>query len=376
MVASKGIIAYVVILAIIIVLWYVTTGFKLPSIGHTTSTTTTTTSNTGKNSTTSTSTIIYSSNCLDFTVLGSTNSSTSGQCAWSGGPLGLWVASGLSQWQTIVIKGIKDNVTYINETTNYQCLTFYKNFTAPAQPYNIIMKTGPLNPNATQGCNVASLKLNQTLSAPKNQVYTNVYNGNFSTGTYTGWNTTGKGWGTKPLNLTQANNGYKAVSYCTDNGTLYANGICSSGTKVNTTSSCFLGNSWKGYSGNFFATTYNCGTSVAPGNLTSSPFIAGKSFLNFKIISQEDNLLYVEVLYNNTPYIIAHYNTYNFSQANVSSTFRNASIPLVTVINKQITVRVVADTLNQQAFMAAGDFTLANKPQQTPGITTNLTFSH
>jgi len=81
-------------------------------------------------------------------------------------------------------------------------------------------------------------------------------NGNFSTGTYEGWNLTGYGFGSAPLNITWANN-----------------------------NSCYYNTTWMGYNGNFFATTYHCGLVLQAGNLTSKPFKVVLPYLNFKIIS-------------------------------------------------------------------------------------------
>ena len=81
----------------------------------------------------------------------------------------------------------------------------------------------------------------------------------------------------------------------------------------------------------FFATTYTCGYETSPGNLTSSRFIVNPKlpFLNFKVISPDKAHLYIEILENTTPKVIAHFNTYNLSIDSVSSsTFRNASLDL------------------------------------------------
>jgi len=336
-------------LVIVIIVWYLSTGFKLPG-GHTTTVSTTIQGNSSTSTATTSIQYIYPCSKFDeFTQ--ASNTVVTNQCSWTGGYLGLWVASGQSTYESVLIKGLSDNKTYVNQTSNYSCTTFYENFTASNQIYSITLKTGPLASNTISSCLYAHAKLNTTLLPPP-EIYQNVYNGNFINGEYTGWTLAGKGFGTAPLNITKAN--------------------------TNTTSRCYVGQPWTGYIGSYIATTYNCGLSNAPGNITSSLFYANEPFLNFKIISPADQLLYVEILYNGTPYIIAHYNTYNITQtAAASTTFRNASIPLVTVIDKPIQVRVVADTLNQQTYIAAGDFALGSQPHQDQGILSgSYNFTH
>ncbi len=185
-----------------------------------------------------------------------------------------------------------------------------------------------------------------TTTAPAFIVFNDIYNGEFSTGTYLGWNVSGEGFGSAPLNITNA-----------------------------TERLCYLGAPWRGYNGSFFATTFTCGTSVAIGNLTSSYFYANMPYLNFKIISPQDEGLYVEVLHDGVPQIKVFYNTYNASYgATGSYTFRNASIPLYSVRNEVVRVRVVADTLRRQSFIAVGDFAMSHTPLQTSGIVANLTY--
>jgi hypothetical protein len=96
--------------------------------------------------------------------------------------------------------------------------------------------------------------------------------------------------------------------------------------------------------------------------------------LNFRIISPLNNQLYIEILENNTPKIIAQYNTFNISSGgNAPSTFQNASIPLTMFIGKIIRVRVVSQALYPHTYIAVGDFSLAHYPISTPGILANMT---
>ncbi len=352
MAAWQAVAAFAVLIIIVLVVWYLSNGFALPrQLTSTIQTTVVPGSNSTVNGTTTTS-ILYTEDCEAFDLFtGSMNSTAVSGCTWTGGPLGLWVASGNFTFEHITIVGA-DNLTYANETADYQCTAFYKSFTLPAQRYVVSLTTGPNAVGVNPACPRAFAILNQTLSPPIHKVYSgSVYNGNFSNGAYTGWNTTGAGFGTGPLNITMANS----------NGNI----------------TCYEGYPWTNYVGTYFATTYTCGLSVAEGNLTSSAFYASKSFLNFRIISPENNFIYVEILSNDTPYIIAHYNTFNITLgANAQSTFRNVSIPLVTVVDKPIQIRVVADTEIRENFVAVGDFTLANRPVQDKGLQANITFEN
>jgi hypothetical protein len=339
----KGIVAYIAIIIIVLIIWYIATGFKTSPTTTTTTITSKTTATTtipGNTASTGNNTTGIYYPCSNFALYNSSNNAdVSGKCFWNGGPLGFWVAAGNPGSEHATITGPL-NVTYVNQTSSSSCITFYQNFTAPEGVYTMTMHTGP----GGGSCGYSIAKLNST-TVPPPQTYNFVFNGDFHTGSYAGWNVTGKGFGTKPSNIT------------------YDDAM-----------RCYLGQPWSGYNSTFFATTYNCGLTNAPGNLTSSPFYASNSFLNFKIISPANSGLYVEILLHGTPVIIAHYNTYNTTFGSSSSyTFRNASIPLTTVIGEPIQIRVVAATLTQQRFIAVQDFMLSSTPNQQPGILVNLT---
>ena len=344
---NRGVVAFFIILVIAVAVTYVETGFKF--LGKSTTTITATTSTPTTTILTTSTTTINLSNylipCDGFILFSNqTNSVLTGNCIWNGGLLGVWVAAGDAGYESALIRGV-DNRTYINQSSPYGCLAFFTNFTAPAQIYTVTLKTGPGNGS----CGYTMVKINTTTTPPPVLYYKYVYNGDFADGKYTGWTVTNAGFGAAPLNLSYANS-----------------------------QSCYQSSPWNNYNGTFFATNYNCGTTNAPGNLTSTKFLvqAATPFLNFKIISQSDNFLYIEILKNNTPIIVVHYNTFNQSlSGDPASTFRNASIPLSLLVNKVVQVRVVARTTKPQTYIAVGDFAVEGRPVQDLGIVSNETFN-
>lgn len=173
-------------------------------------------------------------------------------------------------------------------------------------------------------------------------------NGNFGTGTYSGWTVTGSGFGNAPtdINIANENNDYYRTY-------------------------------WSNYNGEFFATTFRNSSAFVPGNLTSYQFMVSEPFLNFKIVSSQSSGLYTEVLLNNTPFIISYYNTTNGQGNYPLGTFANASINLSPLFCQNVTVRIVSRVLenstNRNRFIAVGDFYLSNSSIATPGILVNST---
>jgi hypothetical protein len=346
---QKGIVAFIILFIIMLILAYTAThSYFQQSISTTTIAHGASTTIAIQNSTT-TIAMNYSQigNCSDFSVYSyNALSAVTGKCAWKGGFIGLWVAAGNFGTERVSIIGA-NNVTYVKQISDYNCEAFYENITLPAQDYDVTLLTG----SGGGSCGNAVATLNTT-TAPPTTIWKFVYNGDFGTGTYGGWKVNGTGFGPGPLNITAAST---------------ANELC------------YIGQPWSGYNGTFFATTYNCGVSTSPGSITSSPFIVSpkKAFLNFRIISPEDSFLYVEVLENNTPEIISHYNTYNTSiDFNASSAFRNVSMDLSHISGKVLRIRVVASTSTSQHFIAVGDFALSAKPVEQPGVIANITYNY
>jgi len=176
-----------------------------------------------------------------------------------------------------------------------------------------------------------------------------IVNGNFSTGNYFGWTASGPGFGSGPLNLdyANANGGYYSAP-------------------------------WNSYDGTYVATTYTGGLLFQAGNLTSKQFTVTELYLNFKIVSPQSSSLYVEILEKEKPVIITYYDTYIAPGiTDPQSTFVNASIPLGTMLCKNVSVRLVAGITGtpdmSSSYIAAGDFYLSRTPVSTPGIVFNQT---
>jgi len=195
-----------------------------------------------------------------------------------------------------------------------------------------------------------STKIIKPACLPSNASIIYIPNGNFSTGTYEYWNTTGTGFGDAPLNLTQANK----------EGEYYEK-------------------PWSGYGNtNFAGGTFRGGFAIAPGNLTSSPFLVNDSYLNFKLISPYNYQIYIELLENQTPVLRAYFNTYNASgNINAQTTFVNASLPISEFMCHKLRIRIVAGYVGAgiTQYIMATDFYLSNKEITTPGILYQLNFS-
>ncbi len=269
------------------------------------------------------------------------------ECSWGGGNVSLWVGSGPFENERFIAIG-SDNLTYINQTANYSCITLYGAYKLPKQNYTIKFILGPMNSNALlDKCPFASYELNTTIVPSNHSIYQNVYNGNFSTGTFSGWNANGTAFGRHPLNITLAN----------------ING-------------CYPENTpWTNYSATYFATTFSCNkTTRSYGSLSSSYFFANKPFLNFQAIGFSSPYIYVEILENNTPKIILHFNTYIGANTSAKTfSFRNITIPLATVYGKPVRVAIVANEIREYEYVAVGSFQLSETPNQYPGIISNIT---
>ncbi|MDE1845804.1 MAG: hypothetical protein KGH53_00770 [Candidatus Micrarchaeota archaeon] len=172
-----------------------------------------------------------------------------------------------------------------------------------------------------------------------------VYNGDFATGTYVGWNQTTGAFGSVPVNITYANSANVMGYY---------------------------NHTWVNYLGNFFASTFHGGLGVQPGNLTSLPLKVVEPYINFRIISPLNNLLYVEVLQGGNVMVSTHYNTYVQGNPYPTSQFLNASLPVSSLLCQNVTIRVVAQVVGSytasRTYIAVGDFYQSKTPVVNPGI--------
>jgi len=211
-----------------------------------------------------------------------------------------------------------------------------------------INKTKP-NLNASKNYSNAT-KIIKPTCLPSNASIIYIPNGNFSTGTYEYWNTTGTGFGNAPFNLTSAN---KEGDY--------------------------YGKPWSEYENtNFTGGTFRGGFAIAPGNLTSSPFLVNDSYLNFKLISPYNYQIYIELLENQTPVLTAYFNTYNASgNINAQTTFINASLPVYEFMCHKLRIRIVSGYVGTSItqYIMATDFYLKNEERTTPGILYHLNLS-
>jgi len=332
-----GLVAFIVLVTIFIIVLYIETGFNfLPKSTTITIHPANTVNGIIINYTTTMQPLYPCNNYVLFA--NSSNTVYTGMCLLTSNSIGVWIASGNSGVVNLKIIGA-NNKTYISRNITYSCAAFFKNLTAPQQIYSIILTSGP----GGGSCGPALVKFNSTVIPPK-MVYDFVYNGNFTTGDFTGWNVTGAGF--RIINVTYADN-----------------------------VGCYQGARWSNVPGPFFASTYTCGTQASPGNITSSAFTVTKPFLNFKIISPSNANLYVEILYNNSTAILAKYNTYNITvNSSASSNFRNATIPMTTLAGKAVRIKVVGGlaTNTKQSFISVGGFYMSTRPTQNGNIS-NLT---
>jgi|GEM_PF-1186276 hypothetical protein len=219
------------------------------------------------------------------------------------------------------------------------------------------------SPKSTSGVSAASSTPSEgsinSQTAGGNIAYSNAYcqagtgtvqinNGNFGSGSYSGWSASGLGFGLSPtdINVANENNDYYSTP-------------------------------WSNYNWEFFATTFRQNSTYTPGNLTSASFHVTEPFLNFKITSPQSSRLYLEILLNGRPFIVSYYNTTNGQGSYPLGTFANASINLGPLFCQNASIRIVSQVAGNQGnlgqFIAVGDFYLANQSIATPGILVNST---
>ncbi len=225
-------------------------------------------------------------------------------------------------------------------------------------PVSTSAPTTSLPPNVSTTSTSTTITTTTVMISPcqSSNATESIPNGDFSLGNFNGWSSSSgvgeaPGFGSVPFNLTYAN----------------AHGG-------------YYDSPWNGYKGSYFATTYHNGLLLQPGNLTSQPFRVDELYLNFKIISPQSDKMYVEILENGTPMVIAHYDTFKAQGVNNSlSTFVNASIPLVTMLCKNVSIRVYDGILgsesNEYDYIAVGDFYKSATQVSTPGIVVNETIN-
>ncbi len=335
---NKGIIAYVAVLLALFILWWLVGGLSTPFQRTTTTTAPANTIYKGLN------------NCIGvYLSTVAENAVVSEECKWGGGSIGLWVASGNATRAAVKITG-QNGKRYVDQSFNNSCLGMYDVYQLPAQNYSIVLTRGGRGSSSIgYACSAAITELGSPQQNSSN-VNTNLVNGKFSTGTYYGWLTTGSAWGLAPLSIADANK-----------------------------RGCYpLGSAWSGYSGNYFASTYQCGLGSMPyGNLTSMPFIASKNFLNFQLLGSGGARGYIEILSNDQVYIKARFSTMNLTNNRAKAfTFTNATLPLFAVSGKKVAIRIIANETDPSQFIALGDFYLGDTPVETvPGVLVNLTLS-
>ncbi|MEM3791434.1 MAG: hypothetical protein QXL16_01760 [Candidatus Micrarchaeaceae archaeon] len=186
-------------------------------------------------------------------------------------------------------------------------------------------------------------------SCISSQVNVSIPNGNFSTGTYEFWNVTGLGFGSAPMNITEAN----------QNGTYFSH-------------------PWYGYEPQspFMATTFKPGIVQYSGNLTSSPFKVTEPYLDFKLISPNYAGAYLQILESGKPLATYWFNTYNISSnGSAQSHLINESISLAPFLCKTVqlkaVVKVVGAIQNKYDYLAITDIHLSKINWYTAGTLVN-----
>ena len=193
---------------------------------------------------------------------------------------------------------------------------------------------------------------NQTFTCESENSTLPIGGGNFSTGTFYGWEVSGTGFGNAPLNLSTANND---GHYYTDK--------------------------WSNSNYPFAATTFSNNKPMAPGSISFS-YIPTLPYLNFQIFSPASKELYIKVVPSRGHSSVYYYNTLNVT-GNTTDEFEYASINMSALMCQKVTVEIVSNISptvassgivlsNQNLFIAVTGFYQSASGYQTSGIQQNF----
>jgi hypothetical protein len=240
----------------------------------------------------------------------------------------------------VVVVAIVAIVSYFSESGSGIGTVIGHSTTIPKVTTSTVKPTTYLSSTSTSSSSTTTMP--KTCASTSSFVW--VGNGNFSTGTYYGWTTSGTGFGNAPLDLSKANLDGDYFVY-----------------------------PWAGYNGDFAATTYHQKSGAIPGNI-STTFVVVEPYLNFQIYSPKSSDLYVEIIPSDgaSPSIY-YYDTLNGSGSGRDSYFAYASIDMAAYMCQTVVVKVVSNVgigaiSNENLFIGVGNFYQGSYPYQTPGI--------
>ncbi len=197
---------------------------------------------------------------------------------------------------------------------------------------------------------------NQTYACESSNSIVPIYGGNFSSGTFFGWNVIGTGFGKAPINFSLANE--KGDYYLVP----------------------WSGNS---YGNAFGAASYAPNFAPSPGTL-SLTYVPVLPYLNFQIYSPASRNLYIKITPSRGIGFSIYYDTLNGSYTNTTNRLAYASINMTKLMCQSIKVSVVSNVTptqssagtvfsNQNLYVAVTGFYQASQPYETGGIVINVT---